>query len=524
MGIRDGTGTDGAVRAASAPGPPRLWPLAVVTIVATLLAATGALPHWSGLAHLVAVPPVDLYTDLRLLLTRAPSVPWFIAGLVGSLVIRVGVLALMLGGLDRRRLRLAATIYLAVLPPLLLAAEVTYIAAAVLYSRLFWPGVGLVALIAIVVIPLPWQGTTRLGQAWRRAWRDGLRTEITLPYAAALIGLGVLAEQFPALRVAAVAVSGALTAVTVRLLARPAPAYPRLRLVGATAVFLVATVVFIATRSVPAADPAPTRAGSILLMSGINSASGRGTIFGTRTDVLGYTCQQTFYFSYAGDGDGQPQGRARCPIRTGAPYDRTDTQRPFAEQVEIFAEQVRDLPRPLVVAGHSHAVWVAWEAVTSGIADQVDTLLLIGPFPDSPAGYLPPGRDGPGRAGSDLLRLLVPVSDWVDFHFEPDSPAARELLAPANGGAAVLAEPLPAQVRSVAITSTTDLPLMPDGWRLPVNRNVCPVREAHPYLPDTPAFYHEVNRFLDEEPGLPCPPWRSWGRPMALPFGVPPMG
>jgi|GEM_PF-1534705 len=523
MGTRDGTDTAGASRAAPTLGPPRLWPLAVLTVGATLLAATGALPHWPGLAHLVALPPVDLYTDLRLLLTRAPSGPWFAAGLIGALAVRVSVLALMLGGLDRQRLRLAATVYLTALPVLLFAAEATYIAAAVLYSRLFWAGVGLMALVVVVVITLPWQGTTRLRRAWRRAWRHGLRVEVTVPYAAAVIGLGVLAEQFPALLLVAVPVSGALSAVTVRLLARPAPAFPRLRLVGATALFLVATAVFIATRSVPVTDPAAPRVGSILLMSGINSASGRGTIFGTRTDVLGYTCAQTFYFSYAGPGDGQPQGRARCPIRTGAPYDRTDTQRPFAEQVAIFADQVRDLPRPLVVAAHSHAVWVAWEALAGGATTQVDELILIGPFPDSPAGYLPPDRDGPGRVGSDLFRLLVPISDWVDFHFEPDAPAARELLAPANGGATVLTDPLPPPVRAVAVTSATDLPLMPDGWRLPVARNVCPVREAHPFLPDTPAFYHEVNRFLDDEPPLPCPPWRDWGRPMALPFGVPPM-
>ncbi|MDG4765500.1 hypothetical protein O7632_15545 [Solwaraspora sp. WMMD406] len=521
-GDRPGSGDER--RADRQDEPPRLWPLIVTTGTVTVLAVTGVLPRWPGLAHLVAMPPIDLYTDLRLLLTRAPSVPWFAAGLVGAVAVRVGVLALMLGGLTWRRLRLAATIYLAVLPVLLLAAEVTYIAAAVLYSRLFWPGVGVLALVAAIVAPMPWQGSTRLRSAWRRSWRTGLRVWVTIPYVVLLVGVGVLAERYPALTVATVPVSGLLTATAIRLLSRPAPAYPRLRLVAATAAFLVATMVFIATRTVRPTDPAPPRAGSILLMSGINSASGRGTIFGTRTDVLGYTCAQTFYFSYAGTGDGQPQGRATCPIRTGAPYQRSDTQRPFAEQVETFADQVRDLPRPLVVASHSHAVWVAWAALTTDATDRVDTLILIGPFPDSPAHYLPAGRNGPGRVGSDLLRLLVPISDWVDFHFEPDAPAARELLAPANGGAAVLRTSLPPRVRSLAVTSATDLPLMPDGWRLPVTRNACPIREAHPYLPDTPAFYHEVDRFLAGRPGLTCPPWRTWGRPMALPFGVPATG
>jgi hypothetical protein len=168
-------------------------------------------------------------------------------------------------------------------------------------------------------------------------------------------------------------------------------------------------------------------------------------------------------------------------------------------------------------------VWLAWEAMASGSAPQVDALIMVGPFPQTPVGYPPPGEDAPGRVAGELLRLLVPLTDLAQFHFEPDAPASRELLAPVNRSEEIHSRPLPAHVRAVGVTSATDLPLMPGGWRLPVERNVCPIREAHPYLPDTPAFYHEVNRFLDRRPGLPCTPWRTWGRPMALPFGVPPM-
>jgi hypothetical protein len=44
---------------------------------------------------------------------------------------------------------------------------------------------------------------------------------------------------------------------------------------------------------------------------------------------LGFSCQQTLYYSYRGSGVGGPQGVARCPIRTGAPYGEADTTRPL---------------------------------------------------------------------------------------------------------------------------------------------------------------------------------------------------
>ncbi|MPY97291.1 MAG: hypothetical protein GEU97_04725 [Actinophytocola sp.] len=499
-----------------------MWPLAALTVVITALGAAGALPVWPGLPHLVALPPLDLYTDLRVLLTRATSVPGFVAVLALVFAVRVAVLAAMLGGITTRRLRFAALCYAVAFLPLLLAAQVNHMAYALLYSRAFWPTVAVVAAVVVLGAAVPWQGTTRLRSALRATWRGGLRIGVVLAYAAAVIAVGVAAHTWSGLAVPLVPVSALLTGVTVRLLARPPRPGAYVRLAVAVAAFVVAASVFVVTRPVtPAPVPAP-REGSLLIMSGISSSSGYGAVFHMPPERFGLTCDQIYYYSYAGKGDGQPRGDARCPIRTGAPYSWQHTGRPMAEQVAAFADQVRDLPRPLTVAGHSHAAWVAWQAVSRGLAPEVDALILIGPFSESTHGYLDAGERGQGRVASLLLRELLPLTDLVDFRFDPDAPAVRETLADAVAIERIFATPLPPNVRAISVTSATDLPLMPHGWRLPVERNACPVREAHPYLPTSDALYREVNRFLDRRPPPPCPAWRTWGAAMSWPFGVPP--
>ncbi|MDB1087198.1 hypothetical protein PJ985_06395 [Streptomyces sp. ACA25] len=502
---------------------PQLWPLAAVSVVVVLLALAGALPQWPGLPHFVALPPADLHADLRVLLTRAPSVPAFVALLAVVLAVRVVVLCLLLGGLTWRRARFAALFYAVAALPLLLAAQLEFMASALLYSRLFWAAMTLLALTWFLTAPMPWQREERLRTAFTRSWRHGLRVEVLIPYALVLILLGVLADNFPVLTIPLIPVSALATGVAITFLARPAPHRPLRRLAAAALALAVAGTVFTVTRGAVDDGPVPEpREGSVLLMSGINSASGRGAIFETDIETLGYTCEQTFYFSYSGPGDGQPRGVATCPITTGAPYTPEDTQRPLAEQVEIFAEQIADLPRPLVVAGHSQAVWVVWQALASGVAPEVDAALFVGPFPQSPVGYPAADDDGEGRVAGDLLRLLIPLADLVDFDFDPDAPLAQEILATPDAASSIIAEPLPDDVRSLSMTSATDLPLMPDGWHLPVDRNACPMRVAHPYLPIRAVFHQEVNRFLDGRPALDCPAWRDWGAPVSRPFGTPP--
>ncbi|WP_306366092.1 hypothetical protein [Nocardiopsis sp. CC223A] len=500
----------------------RLLLLIPLTAVVMTLAATGAVPTWPGLVHLVALPPLDLFGDMRVLLTSTSGPVSFTALLVAVLAVRITLLALLAGGLTRNRLALAAAFYGVLLVPALLAAEAVHIAGTLLYSRLFWGGAAAVAVLVLVFAPLPWRaGNGGIREALATAWHDGFRVGVTLGYAVAVTGVGALAHLYPGLTVALVPVSAAATAAALTLLTRPArPGGPR-RLAATAMSAVLLGWGWAATREAPPPDPARPRPGSILVMSGIDSHSGTGNAFRSRTDLLGYDCDQTHYFSYAGRGDGQPRGEALCPIRTGAPYTSAHTQRPVAEQVRTFAEQTADLPRPLVVAGHSQGAWIAWLAVAGGHAPRVDTLILIGPFPESTGGYRPVGEPGRARPASDLLQVLTPLSRVAGFGFDTDSPAGYELLGTTDAPAEVFALPLPERTRALSVVSTADLPLMPSGWRLPVDRDACPVRAPHALLPTSNAYYEEANRFLDGDPAPPCPVFRTWGGPLAVPFGGP---
>lgn len=486
------------------------------------MAVSGVLPVWPGLPHLVGLPPLDLYTDLRVLLTRAWSLADFLLLLILVFAVRVTVLALMLGGLNRARIGLAVVFYGSAVVPAFVAAQFNYLSFALLYGRLFWITVAGVALLVVLGAAVPWQGSNRLRTALRASWLSGLRIGVVLGYAVAVVLIGVAAETWPVATIGLVPVSAASTALAVRALARPPRPGGRRRLAGAAVVFLMASVVFVATRAVDPDPPPGPRAGSLLLMPGINSSSGDGAVFGVEPAKYGMTCEQVYYFSYAGPGGGQPRGDAVCPIRTGAPFVQEHTHRPMPELAEALALQVRDLPRPLIVQTHSHSAWVAWLALAEGMAPEVDVLVIAGPLPDSAHGYLGPGERGPGRVASDLLRLMAPATSVAGFNFEPDAPAFRDMLGDPEGPRRIMSLPLPERVHSISIASTGDLPVLPSGWRLPVDHNACPVREPHTSLPASEALLREVNRFLDGEPPPPCPPWRAWGVPMSRPFGVPP--
>lgn len=501
--------------------PSRFLTLAVLAGVVTLLGSAGVLPRWAGLPHLVALPPLDVLADIRLLVAAAPSYPVFLAGLVASFTVRVGVLALLLGG-DRRHVRFAAAFYAVALVPALLTAVVQFSGQAGLYARLFWPGAIIVAATLAVLGPVPWTSAERVRTAVARGVRRGCRVEVLVPYGVALLVLGTLADLGgPAAAVVAVPLSAGLTLGAIRWLSAPPVRRPMAAFAaaGIVAAAIVAVVEFSRDEG---PEPAPLRPeGSLVLMSGINSASGAGAIFEIDPVVFGFPCERTFHYSYAGPGPGAPQGDSACPILTGEPYVAEDTQRPLDELVEALRAQLEEREGPITLIAHSQAPWVAWQTLAEHGDLGTERLILLGGFPSSPLGYPPPGEPGSGRVGGDGLRLVVAAAQGVGFEFEADAPLAREILATPDASASIFAQPLPDGVEVLQISAVVDLPLKPDGPAIPGAETACAVRAAHPYLPESPETHRAIHEFTAGRPEPGCPAWRGLvghaGRSLAIP-------
>lgn len=505
-------------------------PLAGLAAVVVVLAALEVLPRWPGLPHAVALPPLDLVSDFGFLLTRTDAWPLFAAGAVAAIVVRSVLLALLLGGLTRARFGLALRFYLAVAPPALLAAGLFYGAAAVVLYALFWGALALTLLLLGLTAAAPWLAGTRLRTGFAGSARSGFRLGTVGCYLALLLALGALADVAGAAgSVLAAPASAALTwAAAQTLVADPGRRAARrvVAAVPAVALAVVATAWLRGPAAPPdagdLADPAASREGSVLLMSGIDSSSGSGAILEIDPRSLGWTCETTRYFSYAGPGAGQPQRNARCPIESGAPYSAADTLRSRDDLVPFLEQQVVDLPPPVVVATHSQGVWHVWDAATTGRLPGVETIVLVGAFADSGVAY-PVGAQETGRAGRQLLELLAdlprPGGTTV---FDPDSPLGREWLSSPETVREVLARPLPGGMRAISIPSSFDLPLMRGTHRLPGVADACPVPVLHPNLPYAEELHDAVRRFLDGRPPQPCPPWRTAAGPVLRHFSVPP--
>jgi hypothetical protein len=525
-----GTGATTTGRAGVAPAEelrPRPAALAALTAAVTLLGAVGALPRWQGLVHLVALPPLDLIADLQLLLVRATGTPTFVVGLVVALVLRSAILAWLLGGLTRPRFWFALRFYLVVLPLAVVAAALFYGAQAVLFYGLFWAGLAVTLVLLVLTAALPWLGPPRLGASLAQAWRVGFRAGTVGCYLALLTAAGALADLGgPVATVVLVPFSGALTYATAwALRADPGAATARRAVAAVPAAALVAVVVVVMTGPAgpPRAEADDARDGSIMLMSGIDSSSGSGAILEVDPAFMGWTCDQTFYFSYAGPGEGQPQNEALCPIDHGAPYGPEDTLRSREELVPYLEAQAGEMTPPGVVAGHSQGAWLVWEAAAADRLPGVETVVLVGPFPENRVAYPAWDEGGAGAFGRIVLELIeVMPRPGGTTVFEADSPLGREWLGHADAVEEVLARPLPEGVRALSLTSSFDLPLVQGHHAVEGAVDACPVPVTHPNLPYAEEFQQVIVAFVEgrELPG--CPWWRDLPGPLLRHFGAPP--
>lgn len=453
----------------------RWWPLAVVAAGVSALGAVGVLPRWAGLVHAVALPPLDLAFDLRVLVARAPTYPAFLVGMGVSIVLRTAILGGLLAAIDAGpalggTVARAVRLYLAALIPLALAAALEFAGLAAAYAWYAWAGLGLTLLAALFLTP-----------RWAAPPGVRLRRVATVVgYVLAVTALGSAADLAGSWAPLFVPVSGLLTGATLVRLTGPsgrrrAARWSRFRRAPAG----VAIAALLASPGGIRMSSQPMQPDAVLLVvPGVDSASGLGAAYLLDPEALGFPCQRVFYYSYRGPGEGAPQGEARCPIRVHRPYANGSTQRPLAELVQAFADQVEAIrgevgDAPLVVVTHSQGAVIAWRAVATGTAPGVTALIGLGGFPHTAVGYPPPHLNGPGRVGADALRILSWVSRFLELgSFDPDAPLARELLATPDGLEAVFAEPLPAGVRAALLFAAGDLVAAPEGHTLPHGETV----------------------------------------------------
>jgi hypothetical protein len=497
--------------------------VATATVV-ELLALTGVVPASPWLTHEVALPPLDLTADLGVLLGRASSPWWFGTGLVLAVCGRALILTVMLG--SRRWWGLALRFELMVLVPSFLAAELATAGQMILYSALFWAGMAVAVLCLVVFAHLPWRTPPRLGRATLAGLARGVRAPTVVAYLLALTVLDAFVRAGgDDAALAGVVVSAILTLLVARRLSRPGvPALPaRLGTAAVAAVVAVVVVVFVVVAPAPhapAAHPA-SRNGELVLVAGMDTSTGYGAIFGVDPRTLGFRCSQTVYFSYRGPGPGAPRGRASCPVRSGAPYGRSDTERPLPVLVAAMRAQIDSLRPPVTIVAHSSGAWVAWAAVAGDPSTPVRRLVLVAPLAD-PHGYPPPGTDGPGVVGAAGMRFVSWVGRAIGFsHTDPDRPLPAELIGSAGAADALLARRLPGRVRALAVPSAEDLALFGAGRPFPHAELACPVAQSHGRLPGSTAVARAIDRFLSGR-GVPsCHPWQTWASALSAGFRVP---
>ncbi|MGH2663794.1 MAG: hypothetical protein ACRDH8_13535 [Actinomycetota bacterium] len=519
----------GSGRSASQTRAALLWlPLVAVTVAAVVAAQAGALPRWPGLVQAVAVPPLDLFFDLRVLVARATSYPIFALGVVVSVVVRSAVLAALVGAVGgsgsllslwRRCIRW----YGWAVVPVGIAAALQYAGLAAVYAWYWWTGF----VLLLLVVPF-FLGS--VAGASGRTLGGRFRLGATVATLVAYGSLGALARAVgPGATVVLVPVSAAVTAVLLLWMGG------RLRIPRRKApVGVAAGIVLLGLVSPPAVSPGPASGDAVLfLVPGVDTSSGSGSLYGLDPEEIGFPCDRVYYYSYRGPGRGADRADAVCPIRIHAPYTKQETQRSLDRLTEAFVEQLGAIREAsggaaVVVVTHSQGAVIAWRAASVGGAEGISHLVALAGFPRTSAPYPPPGEEGEGLVGGDMLRFLSAATRrFTDGTFDPDAPLAREVLAPAGGLDRIFAQGLPPEVTAAIVFATLDEAVAPLGHRAPGAASGGTVDTTHTGITESEDAYDAVRRVLE---GLPPPGAGSiasvlrsvlpgWGPPPNAPTG-----
>ena len=207
-------------------------------------------------------------------------------------------------------------------------------------------------------------------------------------------------------------------------------------------------------------DPAPVRRapaeGILIVLGGVDSSSRSGALADLDPRTLGFQRGKARQLSYRGPSES---------------YKAEDTHTDLDETARIIAEQIATATRPRSFIGHSQAGLILDRIAAEDLALPERAVLLATP-PESPpdVDVPPPDRSGPGRAGSDLARLLAYGLDKLGMQpFDLDSPASPTHLEEV--------EVRDAPVPRLAVWALADSVWLEGDWRRPGEVNVIAISD-----------------------------------------------
>jgi hypothetical protein len=377
--------------------PLAVAPMAIEAIVAAALMLVGAFPQSGVTAPAVAVFPLDIYFDLKQSLAHATAWTWFLAVLIASVLIRSFALTstLWLGTEDRSApfalWKRAALLAALAVPCLLPAALFLFVGVAVRYAPFVWVGAIIGVLPALLLLRRVTARETSV------AGRARIRVPTISGYFSYAYALAALATAMTFLSRIGVWAPAAFLVVSAPVhaafllgwreqsRANKVPGGPPWATLATVAVIVLIFGSAVLDRFVRDGGPAaPTVAGSLVLLGGINSTSTTGALSDLDPRRLGFPPSRTSVLSY----------------RPGGNYGENATHGNLTAIARVVAGQLHALPRPIDLVGHSQAALILDRILKMHLAAPDKAVLLAASPPYPPTLRVP-------QAGGSMARVAV---------------------------------------------------------------------------------------------------------------------
>ncbi|MEA2508564.1 MAG: hypothetical protein QOG21_646 [Actinomycetota bacterium] len=466
--------------------PLAVVPMAIEGVVAAAFILARVFPASGVSAPAVAVFPLDIYFDLKQSLAHASAWAWFLGALVVSVLIRSLTLTTTLWLATDARIepvtmwKRAGLLAVLAVPCLLPAALFLFVGVAVRYAPFVWVGAILGVVPALLLLK---RVTAREAAA---AGHPRTRVPTVSGYFSYAYALAAVAAGMTFLARIGVWAPAALLVLSAPVHAsfllgwrdqartNTVPGGPPWATLATVAVIVLIFGSAVLDRFVrDGGAAAPSVAGSLVLLGGINSTSTTGALSDLDPRRLGFSPSRTSMLSY----------------RRGGTYGENATHGNLMAIARVVAEQLHATPRPIDLVGHSQAALILDRILKMHLAAPDKAVLLAAPPPYPPSLNVPhAGRNGPGKVAADMARPLSRVFELLGADgFNLDAPAAPFRLARVDVPNAAISR--------VAVWALGDSVWLQGDWRRPGETNLVAVTD-HVGVTNDPRALSAAARFF----------------------------